>query len=640
MDGLAHRFVYAMRQDESIKLEEFPFAELTSASLALVDTPECVDFFCALVEAGTPSSFAAAVGLVDVVCDPGVIAEVVRYLAAHPRLSSDLLRALHTAFLNKSENRSNHHATRSQALLGALFLSQEQSSLLRRLQSHLLDVDVGDDGDYLRHVARVEGLVLAHVADNELQIQLEELLAVGAAEDEAAFSLGLLAIAQAIDEPDRDAALESFCYARGLMQRAIAASEGRSDALLYSHCLDVLLGFQNGSYDGKLGDLLQEVRTAASAYAAYLLPSNRPIDRSTWLGLASIEALRWAELASRLAALDMSLLKRAWLDAARVIEEELLRVFEATRSVLSRSADGGVEAIIRPRIVGSIQRNRYQLDVLEQWLEENSDSIASPIAAALRLEIAFAMEASLLRNPTDAAVISGTATAILASAALPAALTANALSVLESAVSELYLRSTDPLLVEVFERTHNELLANPDYRNGAQKFFTQILYYTIAFVASRENQTQSAISGVEYLFNRSVNAPPVEADLHKDYFGFLQATPLRELVLREVSGVAHGRVDVYFSRDGVKTVAELKRTHDDRSLGELVDEYGSQATAYQRTSVTFCILMVLDLVDRGGGSEHLRNLVGVYRKIPKGGATEYFVVCFRVQGRKNSPSTL
>ena len=179
-----------------------------------------------------------------------------------------------------------------------------------------------------------------------------------------------------------------------------------------------------------------------------------------------------------------------------------------------------------------------------------------------------------------------------------------------------------------------------DYRGSEQEFFIQILYYTIGFVMSRENLTPSAVPGVEYLINQNSKAPPMEADLHKDYFGFLQATPLRELTQREANGVAHGRVDVYFSRDGVKTVAELKKTHDDFSLNELVDKFGLQATAYQRTNVTFCILMVLDLVDRGGGSDHLRNLVGVHQKIPRGGTTEYSVVTLRVQGRKKFPSAL
>src|SRR5690606_36460052 len=104
----------------------------------------------------------------------------------------------------------------------------------------------------------------------------------------------------------------------------------------------------------------------------------------------------------------------------------------------------------------------------------------------------------------------------------------------------------------------------------------------------------------------------IERDLHKDYFGFLQSTPLRELAQSESRDVAHGRVDVYFARNGVKTVAELKKTHNNRTLGRLADEFGLQAIAYQRTNVRFCILMVLDLFDRGGGSDHLSNLVGVF----------------------------
>lgn len=47
--------------------------------------------------------------------------------------------------------------------------------------------------------------------------------------------------------------------------------------------------------------------------------------------------------------------KTAWLDAARIIEEELVRVFYASRSILKRSSDGGIEAILRPQITAAMQ---------------------------------------------------------------------------------------------------------------------------------------------------------------------------------------------------------------------------------------------------------------------------------------------
>ncbi len=640
MGDLARRFVEASFSGESIDLTEFLAADLLAISEELADSPQGAVLFRALSEAGTASSATAAIGLVSSTHDPGVMTEVVRYLAASSQQEENFLRGLHATFLEKSGDRGLYNGVRSQSLLGALHLSQGRPSLARRLQAHLLDVDSADDGDYLRHVARIDGLILAHVQDEELRVALERLAAVPDAEDEASFALGLLAVAEALDEHDRSSALTSFRRARECMLRSVTASECRRDAALYLLCLDVLINFQEGAHDCRLADMLAEVRKAAFEYAAQLLPSDRPVDRRTWLGVSLLEGLRWSELASRLGMLDLSLTKKAWLDAARVIEEELLRVFEASRSILKRTADGGIEALVRPRIAGSIQRNTYQLAVLDQWLEENKNSVAAPIAAAMRSEIASAVEARLSRNPTVAAAVPATAAEVLARAALPAELAASAASTLEAAVSALHLETTDRFVTEVFETVHDQLRSNPDYRGSAQEFFIQILYYTIAFVASRENQTPSAVPGIEYLFNRSSDAPPVEADLHKDYFGFLQATPLRELSQREVNGVAHGRVDVYFSRDGVKTVAELKKTNGDLSLGEMVAKFGLQATAYQRTNVTLCILMVLDLVDRGGGSDHLRNVVGVHHKIPPSGKTEYSVVCCRVQGRKKSPSTL
>ncbi|MCB4768614.1 nucleotidyltransferase domain-containing protein [Ancylobacter sp. Lp-2] len=42
----------------------------------------------------------------------------------------------------------------------------------------------------------------------------------------------------------------------------------------------------------------------------------------------------------------------------------------------------------------------------------------------------------------------------------------------------------------------------------------------------------------------------------------------------------------------------------------------------------FCILVLLDLVDRGGGSDHISNLIDVIPKRPNSGHVEYSVVVF------------
>ncbi|TGV98365.1 hypothetical protein EN788_55765, partial [Mesorhizobium sp. M2D.F.Ca.ET.145.01.1.1] len=139
------------------------------------------------------------------------------------------------------------------------------------------------------------------------------------------------------------------------MKQAMAAAEVRYDAALYSSCLDVLLDFQQGNHSQGLQDRLASIRTSAFEYMAILMPSNRRIDRTSWLGSSIMEGIFWSELGARLAALDLSLLKKAWLDAARVIEDELARVFCASKLILKRSADGGVEAVVRPRIVAAMR---------------------------------------------------------------------------------------------------------------------------------------------------------------------------------------------------------------------------------------------------------------------------------------------
>lgn len=640
MSDLANKFLEAFQHDESIDLSNQAITELAEASTQLADTPACAAFFLALLETGTTSTVLAAIDLLTSTNDPGVMAEVVQRLTVPFALSEVMIRCLHKAFLDKSSNKGLHSGTRTLALLGSLNLSPEYPSLLRRLQAHLLDVKSQDDGDYLRGVAKINGLVLTHIRDQDLHLVLHELLLVPEAEDEASFALGLLAIAAALAEEERDAALEAFRRAHCFMQRAIVSSEGRQDAYLYVTCLNILLDFQNGTYDKSLEEKLITLRQAAFEYSAFLIPSDRPINRDTWLGASSFEGLRWAELGTRLAMLDTNLLKPAWLNAARIIEEELFRIFEASRSILRRNSAGGIEAIVRPHIIDTLQKNRVQLAMLDQWLIENKDSLSKPTALIMRKEIDTVIEASLCRNPIDAAVIPANAAAILDKAMLPTTLNVSAQKVLTDAVTAIEIERNDRVTFEILESIHNRLQKNPDYRRDTQQFFYLILYYTILFVTSRENMSTSSVSGIEYLFNRDPNNPPFEADLHKDYFNFLQATPLHTLAQSESRDVAHGRVDVYFTQNGIKTVAELKKTHHDRTLEELVDEFGLQATAYQRTNMRFCILLVLDLFDRGGGSDHLRNQVNVFHKTPHSGTATYSVVVFRVQGMKKTPSYL
>jgi len=166
------------------------------------------------------------------------------------------------------------------------------------------------------------------------------------------------------------------------------------------------------------------------------------------------------------------------------------------------------------------------------------------------------------------------------------------------------------------------------------------LYYTLCYVANRADVTVSSIPRTAFLFNRDPNNLPLEKELQSDYHDFLNGSPLGGAIHAEARNIAGGRVDVLFSARGIRIVAELKRDEHDYTHDKLVARYGLQTASYQSTNMTFGILMLLDLCDRGGGQPHLREQVSVHQITPEWGNTAYSVVFFRVQGRRKVPSNL
>lgn len=626
-----------------VDLSDADASDIGNAIGELFDHPGGAALFVSLCSAGSAACLRGAVELVDRTPDPGVMVEVVRTLASGLQLDTATSKALHRSFLEKADDASWHSATRSQALMGALVLSAGRPAFMRLLQAHLIDTRSDDDGDYLRHAAKVMGLLLAQVDDGDVRLVLESLLHVPEAEDEASMALGLLALAEGLEQSERPVAVRRFEEARSLFRRAAAATEVRLDADLHAHCLDLLLAFGDGRSPAEMKSSVREVQSAAFAWAAHLIPSNRPVPRDSWMGAATLEGVHWTSLALRLDALETSLGHATWLNGAMVVEEELLRVYTASRTVFRREADGGIEAVVRPRIVGALQKERRQLDVLDAWIDRQAAKGPEKQAAvAMRSAVTAAIEASVSRNPTEAAAVRPTAAAIVRDSDLEPEEKREALDLLQLTLFSFDVELTDPIVAELWVGLHERLLTNVDYRTNprARAFFVVILFYTLAFLASRDNVGTTSTAGTDYLFNQSRTKPPVEDDLHKDYYGFLQATCLRPTAEKEAQGIAHGRVDVLFSKDGIKTVAELKKHDRNLSLEKLVLKFGLQTTAYQRTNVTFCILMVLDLVFRGGGGGHLREKVAVVEKTPGSGTTVYSVVVFRIQGRQRSPSNI
>ncbi len=159
---------------------------------------------------------------------------------------------------------------------------------------------------------------------------------------------------------------------------------------------------------------------------------------------------------------------------------------------------------------------------------------------------------------------------------------------------------------------------------------------TLAWQYELENIEPGKRRLSDYLFNPDAE----EADLQEDYLATVQAGAGGGGVRAEARMIGHGRADVAFDMGLVTIVAELKKTDRNSTLEELLDKHGQQATAYQRSNVRLGLLVVLDLVDRGGTGEHFSASSKLLEKTPPGTTTPYSMAVFRIQGRKTTPSSI
>ena len=643
MNEMAQRLMFAVQENAPFDLTAVTDAELREAIATASDGPGGAHLFAWLLRhLQHDDASSAALEIIRRTIDPGTVAEIVAWLTRGGEVPSGLQRGLWNAFVNRAEDREAHYGVRAHALYGAMFLSQEEPALLRRFAGVLLDIETDDDPKYLRHAAKIIGVTLAHTPDHDLKTRLLAVASVDEAQDEAAMEIGMDALRAGLDATEHGEALKAFREALNWFEKASTGGDQRPDAELYRCCVQMLVSFQEGTTNNDVATRISALQRAAFEYAAYMSSSDRLPDIKSWLGSSVRERTHWSLLGMRLGALDLSLRKRAWLNAAAVIEEQLLSVYTASRSFLRRDHAGGVEVVIRPRISGALQRERAYLDCLDQWIVENADAEWMPDATALRREVAAARERSITRPPYDATTVSPTVAAILENGQVPLEHRERALDRVHASILAFTAETTSPIFEEIYSGLIDEMAANHDYSRlpQAAQLFEAVAYFTTLYVFSRHDMSRSSIPRVEFLFQRDSNNLPLEKHLQSDYFDFLMGSQLANVCQAEVRDRGGGRVDILFSFKGLRTVAELKRTEGSFDGDQLVDKFGLQTASYQTTSVTFGFLLVLDLVDRDGGQPHIREQISLHRRRPDWGQTEYFVALFRIQGQRKKPSEM
>ena len=617
-------------EDGSFDPSSVPAARLIEAVRELPTGPARADAFCWLTEwvLETPVQ-AALVEMLGWTDDALSLAEMVDRLEAIDT-PAQFAKTAAAALAAHYEASDLEPWGRAQALRGAMLLAQGRPAMVKRFQASILDVSMDDDPRFLRHVAKIAGAVLRHHPDADSKALLARLATVEIAADEASMELGLAELRDGLAATTEDILWLALGSAREWFDRAMRSSEHRPDAKLFGLCVDFLLTVKDDGLRADLDQRLPKLKAAALEYAAF--SQSRHTSRS-WLAVSSVERFHWLSMAAKLSALASSLTKEVWLNAALVVEDELLSIFYPGSEVFGLPSTPGLDASMQGASLRGLRERRYYLQALDQWLQENAHHGKAVAVGQLRETLRASMEDTLHRRPFDA-----TTTSRLVEVLKDAGFSdANA----RMGVSELRLHADANVVVaDLWDKTIEQFSAQPDYATyaDARVLVETLVGLLLKFLEARSNIGVSTDPAASYLFVRT-EPYPQEHDLQLDFLKFLQtgAAPAFQAEARDRGG---GRSDIDVQYRGVKTIVEVKKNDNVTDNAGLAVRYAGQATGYLTTGVRFGFLLVLDLTDRNGHQQHISERMSVELKKPTGSDTEYTIIVARVQARRKTPHDL
>jgi hypothetical protein len=346
--------------------------------------------------------------------------------------------------------------------------------------------------------------------------------------------------------------------------------------------------------------------------------------------------MNWFLLCSKLTELSERLGPIGWLNPTLVIEEYLLKLYDAQRSILMRGKDGGLNLIIRPEISKRMSPLSEKICLLEQWMAASEGSIAIPLATQLLSEVEDYKRRLLLGNE------SGTASIVLEDI-VPS------IKNLPVAKVDAFSRYVKKRVLEESHRMDKTLsgifcfvmdvLEKEDLNKDVEIWtaFQQIIYYTLFFLKDRLDGTLKNFPRLHYLFNGN-NIP--EAHLQDDYYQNMQPLLTNCNISVEQMDIAGGRADVFFRFIDFFIVAEVKREKKKRTMDEVAHAYIGQTKEYQNTSAKLGVLLFLDLTDKPAGIGSFESHVKAFVHTEAETSIKQGVVIFRVPGNRLRPSKI
>lgn len=565
--------------------------------------------------------------------------EAVDILDTYRPLPDEADEVCFTIFLLKAGQSKNglSRLARGAALDGAFRWATSNRRWQLRLMDFLLGLTANDDPDFLTHAAKIVGVAYSHWRERELLQILTQLVEVVAVRSEATFELGMANLADALDSPHRDDARSLFQVAKEWFGRNLETSETSPEASLYHECLELLSGFHTGLDQRQLAD----VRDRVCIHAFELKTWHDTPDSPRWLGSRRTEAACWNVLACMLTGLVEHLDEASWWEPAIVIEQHVLAVYNAGRSILRRNRNGSLEDLLRPRIVATIATREGQAYHLKGWLKRNLSHEWAVQAHDLIKQIDCLLEnGSNQGNPIEAAGVWPPVAAFIAQAHLPPEIKKQLFNAVSNVFS-LHLDNFTRAEIDVIVACQESVENHPDYRNNPHgtKLFDAALLWTVRFLFNRLEVTKKDDPSVGYLFEKEDGKLPHEDELQEDYFRWVSTVVAGSDL--EPTNQGGGRADIRLKSSGERLVIEVKRELVDCSFDALATYYSAQTTDYQNVSIRLGILLVLDLATPNReGTPHITNLVQS-RKVQRSGEDHpRHIIIVKVPGRRKRPSDL
>lgn len=641
---IEEKLVSALEEERSITLNELGGLSVLTNSKEIIATSPLMSYFLSIVLDDLKISEADTIELAEPfilfcfekVTDQLVIQEAVNCIEIHRPLPKNFEDKYFRITLQEAQNHKKPPITRAWSLEGAFRLAIDSPARRYQLLSYLVELPFDDEPEYLRHAAKIVGLANTFWADDTLVSVLEQLAANDLGADEVYFELGLASLASALDAESSYIARDKFTQACSLFQQSIDRRENRPDSEAFHAAISMLFAFEQNDLQEAYSSNLRRLKESVSIYNAW----HESDAGSIWLTARNIEMAHWHILATKLEALSGYLEEPSWFEPSIVIEEALLNIYVASRTILKRDKSGGLETLVQPNIEASLIHNQNQLYLLEKWLQRQRFEELGSVGQELIKAIEFQKtETNLGKEPGVAVNFPSLATPILS-------ITQNIQDPIKVAISQVLedclnsqKRDISPSLERILGGCICEVEDINDYKDQrVRQSFNTLLFQTLRFLENRMNMTQKNNPRLKYLFEDKIF--PKENELQMDYYEFMHGNIAAGNIRVEVSDVSSGRVDVYFSFGSIQFAAEVKRDSQDCSFAALRSKYIGQTSEYQNTNVKLGFLLVFDWTERANGAGSIEEHVKVEKLKPLDSTIERAVIVVRVPGKRKTPSKI